>query len=108
MNQADVTIAILVVFLLSTGVVAYSVRKVQLEDTHIALGLMVWAIIWVLIIYVLSRIGVVGVWHSIFLIVLVASPGAAVFWLQLTEKEEGSKKASLEERIKKSIEDSKK
>ena len=108
MNQEDVSIAILVIFLLSTVAVVYSVRKVKLQDTHITFGLMAWASIWFVIIYVLFRIGVVGVWHGVFLIVLVASPGAAACWLQITEKESESKKESLEERIKKSIEDSKK
>ncbi|NND58431.1 MAG: hypothetical protein HKN57_14385 [Xanthomonadales bacterium] len=108
MNQLDVTIVVAVVFVLSTFAVLYATRKVVFDALRLILALGVWLILWALVAYVLFRIGVISNIGAVVLILLFATPFGIVAWLELYEKDDVTKKESLEDRIKKSIEDSKK
>lgn len=109
MNQTDIIVVVVVLYLLSTGAIAYFTRKIIADFTRYVLGTCAWTLLWVLVVYIIFRVGFVGNLQAGLLILIVASPLGFILWTEfLNNDEDENKNVSLEDRIKKMLDDSKK
>lgn len=109
-NQFDILLVFVVLFMGASIGVWYLLKNKDIESTALSSWALIWSLVWVLFGYLIYRFDVLDNVHVVILVAVFAMPGIIAIVSSFTEQhnETPKKEMSLEDRIKKMVDDSKK